>query len=59
MEVILLRPLWLLALLPWLWQGWRRSRSRPMLAPAMQAYLLPDAQPTRPWLWLASLPVIV
>ena len=26
MELTLLRPLWLLALLPWLWQGWRRRR---------------------------------
>ena len=23
MELTLLRPLWLLALIPWLWQGWR------------------------------------
>ena len=41
MELMLLRPSWLLALLPWLWQGWRRRRQRPLLAPAMQAYLLP------------------
>jgi Ca-activated chloride channel family protein len=41
MELILLRPLWLLALLPWLWQGWRRRRQPQLLAPAMQAYLLP------------------
>ena len=41
MELMLLRPFWLLALLPWLWQGWRRRRQRPLLAPAMQAYLLP------------------
>lgn len=36
MELILLRPLWLLALLPWLWQGWRRRKQAPLaLAPAM------------------------
>lgn len=58
MELILLRPLWLLALLPWLWQGCRR-RQRPLLAPAMQAYLLPNLGRTRPWLWLACLPVIL
>ncbi|USV59484.1 VWA domain-containing protein [Aeromonas encheleia] len=59
MELILLRPLWLLALLPWLWQGWRRRRQRPLLAPAMGAYLLPGQGRTRPWLWLACLPVIL
>ena len=59
MDLILLRPLWLLALIPWLWQGWRRRRQPPMLAPAMRAYLLPEAKPARPWLWLATLPVIL
>ncbi|WP_409010947.1 VWA domain-containing protein [Aeromonas salmonicida] len=59
MELILLRPLWLLALLPWLWQGWRRRKQAPLLAPAMQAYLLPGHHSTRPWLWLACLPVIL
>ena len=59
MELILLRPLWLLALLPWLWQGWRRRRQRPLLAPAMQAYLLPARGRAIPWLWLATLPVIL
>ncbi|MGY3943644.1 vWA domain-containing protein [Aeromonas tecta] len=59
MELILLRPLWLLALLPWLWQGWRRHRQRPLLAPAMQAYLLPNQGRSLPWLWLACLPVIL
>lgn len=59
MELILLRPLWLLALLPWLWQGWRRRRQPPLLAPAMQAYLLPGRRRTLPWLWLAGLPVIL
>ena len=59
MELMLLRPLWLLALLPWLWQGWRRRRQRPLLAPAMQAYLLPTRGRAIPWLWLATLPVIL
>jgi len=59
MELILLRPLWLIALVPWLWQGWRRRRQPPLLAPAMQAYLLPTSRPQRPWLWLATLPVIL
>ncbi|HCH55208.1 MAG TPA: hypothetical protein DE109_17390 [Aeromonas sp.] len=59
MELMLLRPLWLLALLPWLWQGWRRRRQRPLLAPAMQAYLLPARGRAIPWLWLATLPVIL
>ena len=59
MELILLRPLWLLALLPWLWQGWRRRKQAPLLAPAMQAYLLPGRHSTLPWLWLACLPVIL
>ncbi|MGY3892995.1 VWA domain-containing protein [Aeromonas enterica] len=59
MELILLRPLWLLALLPWLWQGWRRRRQPQLLAPAMQAYLLPGRRRTLPWLWLAGLPVIL
>ncbi|MDM5077128.1 VWA domain-containing protein [Aeromonas media] len=59
MELMLLRPLWLLALLPWLWQGWRRRRQRPLLAPAMQAYLLPAQGRAIPWLWLATLPVIL
>ncbi|MFE8709553.1 vWA domain-containing protein [Aeromonas allosaccharophila] len=59
MELILLRPLWLIALIPWLWQGWRRRRQPPLLAPAMQAYLLPASRPQRPWLWLATLPVIL
>lgn len=58
-ELTLLRPLWLLALLPWLWQGWRRRRQPPLLAPAMQAYLLPGQRRQRPWLWLACLPVIL
>ncbi len=59
MELILLRPLWLVALIPWLWQGWHRRRQPPLLAPAMQAYLLPASRPQRPWLWLATLPVIL
>lgn len=59
MELILLRPLWLIALIPWLWQGWRRRRQPPLLAPAMQAYLLPASRPQRPWLWLATLPIIL
>ncbi|MGL5197866.1 MAG: hypothetical protein ACRC9G_02645, partial [Aeromonas veronii] len=59
MELILLRPLWLIALIPWLWQGWHRRRRPPLLAPAMQAYLLPASRPQRPWLWLATLPVIL
>ncbi|MBS4724511.1 VWA domain-containing protein [Aeromonas veronii] len=59
MELILLRPLWLIALIPWLWQGWHRRRQPPLLAPAMQAYLLPASRPQRPWLWLATLPVIL
>ncbi|WP_421219341.1 VWA domain-containing protein [Aeromonas enteropelogenes] len=59
MELILLRPWWLLALIPWLWQGWRRHRQPPLLAPAMQAYLLPAIRPSRPWRWLATLPVIL
>ncbi|MEE9694813.1 tetratricopeptide repeat protein [Aeromonas hydrophila] len=59
MELTLLRPLWLLALLPWLWQGWRRRHQAPLLAPAMQAYLLPGQRRQRPWLWLACLPVIL
>lgn len=59
MDLILLRPLWLLALIPWLLLGWRRRRHPPMLAPAMRAYLLPESQPARPWLWLATLPVIL
>ncbi len=59
MELILLRPLWLIALIPWLWQGWHRRRQSPLLAPAMQAYLLPASRPQRPWLWLATLPVIL
>ncbi|QWL72634.1 tetratricopeptide repeat protein [Aeromonas hydrophila] len=59
MELTLLRPLWLLALLPWLWQGWRRRRQAPLLAPAMQAYLLPGQRRHFPWLWLASLPLIL
>ncbi len=59
MELTLLRPLWLLALLPWLWQGWRRRRQAPLLAPAMQAYLLPGQRRHFPWLWLACLPLIL
>ncbi|MGS3139283.1 tetratricopeptide repeat protein [Aeromonas sanarellii] len=59
MEFTLLRPLWLLALLPWLWQGWRRRRSPELLSPAMQAYLLPARRRAIPWLWLACLPVIL
>lgn len=60
MELILLRPLWLLALLPWLWQGWRRRRQGSgLLAPAMAAYLLPRRHNPRPWLWLACLPLIL
>ncbi|WP_042011398.1 vWA domain-containing protein [Aeromonas fluvialis] len=59
MELILLRPLWLIALIPWLWQGWRRHRQPPLLAPAMQAYLLPASRPQRHWRWLATLPVIL
>ncbi|MEG0007923.1 MAG: tetratricopeptide repeat protein [Aeromonas sp.] len=59
MELMLLRPLWLLALLPWLWQGWRRRRQPALLAPAMQAYLLPRQGRRTPWLWLACLPVIL
>lgn len=59
MELILLRPLWLLALLPWLWQGWRRRRQAALLAPAMQAYLLPEQGRAIPWLWLAGLPLIL
>ncbi len=59
MELTLLRPLWLLALLPWLWQGWRRRRQTPLLAPAMQAYLLPGQRRHFPWLWLACLPLIL
>ncbi|HEH9416147.1 TPA: VWA domain-containing protein [Aeromonas sobria] len=59
MELILLRPLWLIALIPWLWQGWRRRRQPPLLAPAMHAYLLPSSRPERPWLWLATLPIIL
>lgn len=59
MELMLLRPLWLLALLPWLWQGWRRRRQPTLLAPAMQAYLLPGQGRTFPWLWLACLPLIL
>ncbi len=59
MELTLLRPLWLLALLPWLWQGWRRRRQVPLLAPAMQAYLLPGQPRHFPWLWLACLPLIL
>ncbi|MGU5675288.1 tetratricopeptide repeat protein [Aeromonas hydrophila] len=59
MELTLLRPLWLLALLPWLWQGWRRRRQAPLLAPAMQAYLLPGQRRHFPWLWLAGLPLIL
>ena len=59
MELILLRPWWLMALIPWLWQGWRRHRQPPLLAPAMGAYLLPRDTPGRPWRWLAILPVIL
>ncbi len=59
MELTLLRPLWLLALLPWLWQGWRRRRQPALLAPAMQAYLLPGQGRPLPWLWLACLPLIL
>ncbi|AJQ54787.1 TPA: VWA domain-containing protein [Aeromonas hydrophila] len=59
MELTLLRPLWLLALLPWLWQGWHRRRQAPLLAPAMQAYLLPGQRRHFPWLWLACLPLIL
>ncbi|WP_434662406.1 vWA domain-containing protein [Aeromonas sp. NJAU223] len=59
MELILLRPLWLLALLPWLWQGWRRNHQAALLAPAMAAYLLPRQGRSRPWLWLACLPLIL
>ena len=59
MELILLRPLWLLALLPWLWQGWRRRRDPGLLSPAMQAYLLPSRHRAIPWRWLACLPVIL
>lgn len=59
MELILLRPLWLLALLPWLWQGWRRRSQPQLLAPAMLAYLLPGRRRTLPWIWLAGLPVIL
>lgn len=59
MELILLRPLWLLALIPWLWQGWRRRRQPGLLSPAMQAYLLPTRRRAIPWLWLACLPVIL
>ncbi|BDC82317.1 hypothetical protein NUITMVA1_22600 [Aeromonas hydrophila] len=59
MELTLLRPLWLLALLPWLWQGWRHRRQAPLLAPAMQAYLLPGQRRHFPWLWLACLPLIL
>ncbi len=59
MELMLLRPLWLLALLPWLWQGWRRRRQPTLLAPAMQAYLLPGQDRGFPWLWLACLPLIL
>ena len=47
MELILLRPLWLLALIPWLWQGWRRRRQPGLLSPAMQAYLLERKSPYR------------
>ncbi|MGL6479399.1 hypothetical protein ACSZN0_09810, partial [Aeromonas caviae] len=59
MELTLLRPLWLLALLPWLWQGWRRRRDPGLLSPAMQAYLLPSRHRAIPWRWLACLPVIL
>ena len=59
MELTLLRPLWLLALIPWLWQGWRRRRDPGLLSPAMQAYLLPSRHRAIPWRWLACLPVIL
>lgn len=59
MELILLRPWWLLALLPWLWYGWRLRRQSPLLSPLMRRYLLPGSKPVIPWRWWAALPAIL
>jgi Ca-activated chloride channel homolog len=58
MELVLLRPWWLLALIPWLWLGWRLRRHSPQLSPLMRRYLLPDSKPAVPWRWWAMLPAI-
>lgn len=59
MELMLLRPWWLLALLPWLWLGWRQRRQAPLLSPLMRRYLLPRKGTTVPWRWWAALPAIL
>lgn len=57
-ELTLLRPAWLLALIPWLLWWWRGRRHQPLLAPPLAHYLY-GAQPApRPWRPLAALLMI-
>lgn len=58
-EIILLRPLWLLALLPWLWWCWQARRSAPLFAPPLARYLLARIPPARPWRQTAALMMIL
>lgn len=58
-EIIVLRPLWLLALLPWLWWCWQARRPAPLFAPPLARYLLARIPPARPWRQIAALMMIL
>lgn len=58
-DLTLLRPLWLLALIPWLLWWWQARRRPPLFAPVLARYLRAPEQATPPWRPLAALLMIL
>ncbi|MEW7865497.1 tetratricopeptide repeat protein [Aeromonas diversa] len=57
-ELTLLRPAWLLALIPWLLWWWQGRRRQPLLAAPLAHYLYAAQPGPRPWRPLAALLMI-